>query len=144
VARLGCEEINKRIHREINRDFDKTRRQPGMTLAASGSGPLWYRGLAKEDEDAFAPELERILTEMDARAIVVAHTVTKTGRIQSRFGGRVVMIDVGMSPAYRGSLAALEIAGDGMVSAVYPDARAIILMPPEGSALPAAATAGER
>jgi hypothetical protein len=142
MAELGCEEINKRVRREITRDFEKTRRQPGTSLAAGGGGPLWYRGLASEDEDAFAPQLERILGAMNARAVVVAHTVTKTGEIQSRFGGRVVMIDVGMSPAYRGSLAALEITGDGTIGAVYPNARAIISMPPAGSASPDAAQAG--
>ena len=52
-------------------------------------------------------ELFRELGEHDARDIVVAHTVTKTGKIQSRFDGRVVMIDVGMAPAYHDSLAAL-------------------------------------
>jgi hypothetical protein len=143
VAELGCEEINKRIHREITRDFEKTRHQPGTSLAAGGDGPLWYRGLASEDEDPFAPQLERILDAMDARAVVVAHTVTKTGEIQSRFGGRVVMIDVGMSPAYRGSLAALEVAGDGTIEALYPDARAIISMPPAGSTSAEAARAGQ-
>ena len=66
--------------------------------------------------------------------------VTKTGKIQSRFDGRVVMIDVGMSPAYHDSLAALEVAGDGTVSALYPDSRAVISMPPAGEA-PVAAPA---
>jgi hypothetical protein len=119
VAALGCEAINKKVHRELTKDFDKTRGQPGATLAAGGAGPLWYRGLAVEDETTFAPTLEQILEDMDARAVVVAHTVTKTGKIQSRFDGRVVMIDVGMSPAYHDSLAALEVAGDGTVSALY-------------------------
>jgi hypothetical protein len=144
VAELGCREINKRVRREITRDFDETRRQPGETLAAGGDGPLWYRGLASEDEDAFEAKLEQILEEMKARAIVVAHTVTKTGRIQARFDGRVVMIDVGMSPAYRGALAALEITGDGTVAGLYPNARAIISMPPAGPALPDQARAGQR
>jgi hypothetical protein len=140
TAALGCESINSRVHRELNEGFDETRAQPGATLAASGAGPLWYRGLATEDETVYAPALEQILEGMDARAIVVAHTVTKTGKIQSRFDGRVVMIDVGMAPAYHDSLAALEVAGDGTVSALYPDSRAVISMPPAGPA-PAAAPA---
>jgi hypothetical protein len=134
VAALGCEGINKTVHRELTSDFDKTRAQPGATLAAGGGGPLWYRGLAVEDEVAYAPALEQVLADMDARAIVVAHTVTKTGKIQSRFDGRVVMIDVGMAPAYNDSIAALEVAGDGTVSALYPDSRAVISMPPAGQA----------
>jgi hypothetical protein len=143
VAVLGCEGINERVRRELTKDFDKTRENPGITLAAGGAGPLWYRGLASEDEVTLASSVEQILEDMDARAIVVAHTVTKTGRIQSRFDGRVIMIDVGMSPVYRGSLAALEVAGDGTISALYPDSRAVISMPPaEQGAAETAATGG--
>ena len=143
TAALGCEEINSRVHRDLNEGFDETRAQPGATLAAGGAGPLWYRGLATEDETVYAPALEQILEGMDARAIVVAHTVTKTGKIQSRFDGRVVMIDVGMSPAYHDSLAALEVAGDGTVSALSPDSRAVISMPPAGPAPAAPAVAAQ-
>lgn len=143
VAALGCEGINKQVRREITTDIDKTRQNPGVTLAAGGGGPLWYRGLASEDEAALASSVKQILEDMDARAIVVAHTVTKSGRIQSRFDGRVIMIDVGMSPVYHDSLAALEVAGDGTISALYPDSRAVISMPPAGQeAAPAPAAVG--
>jgi hypothetical protein len=123
VALLGCKEINKTVRREITRDFRKTRQDPQASLVAGENGPLWYRGLAKEDEATFAPALEQILEAVEARAIVVGHTVTVTGRIQSRFGGRVIMIDAGMAPAYKGSRAALEIGADGEMAAVYPDGR---------------------
>ena len=133
VAALGCRAINDTVRREITKDFDKTRNNPQASLSAGPNGPLWYRGLAQEDETAFAPSLDTILKRMDARAIVVAHTVTKTGRIQQRFDGRVIMIDVGMAPAYNGSLAALDIAADGRVTALYPDTREV-LWSPEGEA----------
>jgi hypothetical protein len=123
VAELGCEAINERVRREITEDFEQTLADPLSTLAGGARGPLWYRGLALEDETTHAPVVDEILEAMDARAVVVAHTVSKTGRIQTRFDGRVVMIDVGMSPAYLGSLAALEVAEDGAMTALYPDAR---------------------
>jgi hypothetical protein len=123
VAALGCETINETVHRELTRDFDKTSEDPIASLTASPTGPLWYRGLAREDEATFIPALVQILRHMDARAIVVGHTVTRTGRIQHRFGGRVVMIDAGMAPWYQDSLAALEIGPDGRMTAIYPDAR---------------------
>ncbi len=126
VAPLGCKEINKTVRREITKDFSKTRQDPLATLVAGKDGPLWYRGLAKEDEAVFAATLEQILQAVEARAIVVGHTVTVTGRIQNRFDGRVVMIDAGMAPAYKGSRAALEIGPDGGMVAVYPDAREAI------------------
>ena len=123
VAELGCETINKTVRREITKDSQKTRRNGQETLSGGAEGPLGYRGLAKEDETTFAPFLEQILFAMKAHAIVVGHTVTDDGRIHRRFGGRVILIDAGMSPAYRGSLAALEIGADGVMTAVHPDQR---------------------
>jgi len=123
VAALGCRAINERVRREITDDIDATRKDPLATLAAGENGPLWYRGLAREDEATFEPALEEILEAMEARALVVGHTVTVTGRIQQRFGGRVVMIDAGMSEVYGGHLAALEISPDGRMAALYPDGR---------------------
>jgi Calcineurin-like phosphoesterase len=134
VAALGCRAINETVRREITTDIDKTRRDPQGTLAAGEGGPLWYRGLAQEDEATLAPKVEQILRAMDARALVVGHTVTKTGRIQERLGGRIVMIDVGMSPVYQGGhLAALEVRPGARMTALYPGAREPI------AAIPAAA-----
>jgi hypothetical protein len=121
VAALGCEAINETVHRQLTRDVKQTMRDPLATLTASLTGPLWYRGLASEDEGTFAPAVAQILRDMDARAVVVGHTVTKTGRIQHRFGGRVVMIDAGMKP--HNARAALEIGPDGGMVAIYPGAR---------------------
>jgi hypothetical protein len=121
VAELGCRAINETVHREITTDYDKTRQDPQAALATGANGPLWYRGLASEDEATLAPKLEQVLEAMDAKAIVVGHTVTKTGRIQERLGGRIVMIDVGMSPVYNGGhLAALELRPDARMTALYP------------------------
>lgn len=138
VAELGCKEINKRVRREITKDLEKTLRDPLSTLSAGARGPLWYRGLALEDETTYAPVVDDVLEAMGAKAVVVAHTVSKTGRIQTRFDGRVVMIDVGMSPAYLGSLAALEITRDGTMTALYPDTREV-LGPPAAEPLSAPA-----
>jgi hypothetical protein len=100
---------------------------------------LWYRGVAQEP-DSFAPQLTEILAKVHARAIVVGHTVTSTGRITTRFDGRVIQIDTGMQPAYvpNGRASALEIrAGDA--TAIYTDRRDPIELPKrEGSAAPAA------
>ena len=136
MAKLGCKTINKTVRREITNDFKKTRQDPLASLAGGETGPLWYRGLAREDETIFAPALEQILLDMDARAIVVGHTVTVTGRIQNRFGGRVVMIDAGMAPAYQNSLAALEVGPDGRMTAIYPEAREAIERQAADAAVP--------
>jgi len=137
VAELGCEEINKTVRKQITRELEKTRENVLATLAAGPEGPLWYRGLAREDEVAFAPTLVKILAAMDIQTIVVGHTVTVDGRIHTRFGGRVIMIDVGMSPVYQGARGALEIDGDGVMTAVYPEEREVL----ERGPLPAPAAA---
>ena len=64
-----------------------------------------------------------MLQSLGAKAIVVGHSVTGDGRIQARFGGRVVGIDVGMGDVYGGNLAALEVGPDGSLTALYPDRR---------------------
>jgi Calcineurin-like phosphoesterase len=129
VAALGCDAINQTVHREITDDIDKTRQDPLATLAAGENGPLWYRGLAKEDETTFLPTVERVLQLLGARAVVVGHSVTGTGRITPRFGGRVVGIDVGLTGAYGGHLGALEVKPDGSMTAIYPDRREEIAKP---------------
>ena len=129
VAALGCDAINGTVHRELTDDVEKTLKEPLATLAAGESGPLWYRGLAKEDEVAFLPSVERVLQSLGARAVVVGHSVTGTGRIKARFGGRVVGIDVGMGEGYGGSLAALEVGPDGSLAALYEEGREEIAKP---------------
>ncbi len=129
VAALGCEAINATARREITDDIAKTRLTPLATLAAGANGPFWYRGLAREDETAFLPTLERVLQGIGAHAVVIGHTVTGDGRIKPRFGGRVVMIDVGMNPLYGRNLAALEVGPDGRMSALYEGRREETLRP---------------
>ena len=138
VAPLGCAAINDQVRRELTTDLEKTREAPLASLTARVDGPLWYRGLAQES-DAFAPQIDEILSKAQARAIVVAHTVTTTGRVTSRFDGRVIQIDTGMQPDYvqGGRASALEIAR-GEITAIYVDRRDPVPLPkPQG--VPAAA-----
>ncbi len=123
VAPLGCGAINAQVRRELTSDLDKTRAAPLASLAARVDGPLWYRGLAQEP-DTFAPQLTDVLARMHARSIVVGHTVSQSGRITTRFDGRVVQIDTGMQPAYvpDGRASALEIR-NGEATAIYADRR---------------------
>jgi len=123
VAPLGCAAINEQVRRELTSDLDKTRANPLASLVARADGPLWYRGLAQESE-GFAPQVSEVLGKLGARAIVIAHTVAESGRIQTRFDGRVIQIDTGMQPAYvaGGRASALEIR-DGAAQAIYTDRR---------------------
>jgi hypothetical protein len=123
VAPLGCAAINAQVRRELTGDLDKTRAAPLSSLAARVDGPLWYRGLAQEPE-TFAPQVAEVLSLLHARSVVIGHTVTPSGRITTRFEGRVVQIDTGMQPAYvpDGRASALEIR-NGETTAIYTDRR---------------------
>jgi hypothetical protein len=123
VAPLGCAAINDQVRRELTNDLDKTRASPMTSLVARVDGPLWYRGLAQEP-DTFAPQVTEVLTRLGARALIIGHTVSTTGRIATRFDGRVIQIDTGMQPAYvqGGRASALEIH-DGEAVAIYIDRR---------------------
>jgi hypothetical protein len=126
VAAMPCAAINETVRRELSVDLEKTRGAPNESLTAREDGPLWYRGLALEP-DTFEPQVTEILTAQKARAIVIAHTVPKTGRITGRFGGKIFMIDTGMQPAYvpNGRASALEIRGD-VFTAIYRDSREVV------------------
>jgi hypothetical protein len=126
VAKMNCQAINDGVRREIGRDYDKTRRTPQTTLAAGENGPLWYRGLALEPEQAFAPQVDAILAAQKAHAIVVGHSVA-AGTIATRFGGKVFTIDTGMQSIYvpEGKPSALEIKGS-VITAIYLDRREVL------------------
>jgi hypothetical protein len=74
------------------------------------AGPLWYRGISLENERLERLNVERSLESLEARAMVVAHTPTKSGVINSRFNGQVYRVDVGM--AYGREPLALVFVGD--------------------------------
>jgi hypothetical protein len=76
-------------------------------------GPLWYRGLAGEEPQAAPETVDAILERHGAGHIVVGHTPT-SGVIWPRYDGKVVQIDTGMSKAYGGYIAYLEITAEGM------------------------------
>ena len=74
-------------------------------LAFATNGPLWYRGNSLENERAEREPYERVLKLLGARALVVGHTITRSGQITSRFNARLYRADVGM--AYGGKPAVL-------------------------------------
>ena len=91
-------------------------------------GPLWYRGLATLPEDQ-QPAIEAMLKRYGAQRIVIGHTPQlPQGRIRSRFGGLVVLIDTGMLTSYfkGGQPSALELR-DGRMTAIYTSGREPLL-----------------
>jgi len=140
VAALGCDGVNAAVRKDLQ-SLPMPLEQAASLFSSSEGGPLWYRGLATQPEEALAPVLETILQRMRARAIVVGHTVS-TGRIATRVGARVIQIDTGMLndkffPG--GAASALEISGNTL-TAIYVDRREKL---PALPAFPAAAPSTE-
>ena len=67
------------------------------TLPYVPSGPLWYRGVSTDPERLERISVENALADLGAKTLVVAHTPTASGRINSRFNNTVFRVDVGMA-----------------------------------------------
>ena len=98
-------EVNDRILGELS-DFSEL----PQGFAMDADGPLWYRGLAQlpENERGLAAHIDRVLETQGARHIVIGHTAAPV--ILPRFGGKVIMVDVGL-PASRATPALLMVEG---------------------------------
>jgi hypothetical protein len=96
-------QLNDTIRAEFT---DMTRLVDGVAL--DEQGPLWYRGLALEPEEQIAPHVDQLLAHHGVSRIVVGHTVTP-GVILPRLGGKVILIDVGLSEAYGARQACLVL-----------------------------------
>jgi hypothetical protein len=97
----------------------KALREAQDTALFTPKGPTWYRGQALCYPYTEAENLDAALTRLGASRVVVGHTPTSTGRVVSRFGGRVTQLDTGMlQSAYHGTPAALIFEG-GRWSVAY-------------------------
>jgi hypothetical protein len=106
-CRNSLESLTEMAHAAL-RNFDPE--NPG--IIDDPYGPLWYRGLSGVPPLAAPESVDAILAQHDARRIVVGHTPTN-GVIWPQYGGKVVMIDTGISNAYGGHVAWLEITPEG-------------------------------
>ena len=101
-------------HPKLAASFATLERIKNTSLLFASDGPFWYRGLALGDEQAFAPEVKKILGLQDVDRIVIGHTQPPSLRIQGRFANSVIMIDTGMNQqVYMGRASALGFQPDG-------------------------------
>jgi hypothetical protein len=86
-------------------------------IVYDANGPLWFRDLAVKDEKSLNGEFERILKNLGAGHMVIAHTFYRGNgvtpvvapRFMSRFNGKLWIIDTGISSYYGGINSALLI-----------------------------------
>jgi len=115
-SKWGLQEINDRYRMELNdivRALHNSEppRIAQPSIVYRGDSPLWYRELATVPEEDLKEEVDAILENLGAKAMIIAHTPTlpKTPRDMQRFGGRVWIVDTGISRAYHGPASALII-----------------------------------
>lgn len=104
-GKLPLDQINDRVREELASEAPVG----ADALINAESGPLWYRGLARNEETCDnLRDVEGVLAAHGVRHIVVGHTPL-AGAILPRFGGAVVLADAGLSAHYEGARAALII-----------------------------------
>jgi hypothetical protein len=86
-------------------------------ILTNEEGPLWYRGLAQNDETAETANLEAVLSRHGVRRIVIGHTKLAP-LVMPRFGGRVIVADIAVPRGHADPHAFVMIEGDA-VTAVH-------------------------
>jgi hypothetical protein len=85
-------------------------------------GPLWYRGLARENEtEVFSETLDNILNRYGVKRVVIGHSPTG-GAVWPRFDQRVIVNDTGIGGYFGSHMGILELTADG-TTAIYDDIR---------------------
>jgi len=88
----------KKINDRVREELDDSRKLQGG-IVTDQEGPLWYRGLATGVEDALEGHVNKVLKNYGVERIVVGHTFTD-GAVTPRFGGRVLLTDIGLARLY--------------------------------------------
>jgi len=95
-AMMPLDSLNAMVRREISGD------QSDASGILSSQGPVWFRGYAEDRGTAVTEELTASLESTGCDFTVIAHSVSMAG-VSTRFSGRAVMIDTGMSECYGGT-----------------------------------------
>lgn len=97
------------INAAVRAELVDARVSDDESIINAADSPLWYRGLAVMSEtDANTALIEAMLEFYGVKRIVIAHTPLM-GTILPRFGGRVLLADVGLAEHYGRGRAALVI-----------------------------------
>jgi hypothetical protein len=114
-SKIPLEKINSDLRYELELAMRGAKFRPRIMYAPNS--PLWYRDLAN-DEKSMTGEVDRILANLKAKRMVVGHSPHGFGtlRTMERFGGRIFVIDTGISARYGGHYSALIIENQNFVS----------------------------
>jgi hypothetical protein len=100
-AKRNLDDINESIRADLDKPYSNG-------LAMDANGPLWDRTFASRPEETVTKRVDEVLKLFAAKRMIVGHTVFKEG-ITSRFGGKLICIDTGMTKVFGGPAACLLI-----------------------------------
>lgn len=117
-SKWKLKEINNRLRVELS-DLRRAEMTSGKANIAERNrlivyhpeGPLWFRDLAEKGKE-YENIVDKILRDLKAQHIVSGHTRQKNTKEMERFGGKIWIIDTGISEVFRpsgGFLSALII-----------------------------------
>ncbi|HRP09588.1 MAG TPA: metallophosphoesterase [Terricaulis sp.] len=86
-------------------------------IVTNQEGPLWYRGLARNDEATETANLEAVLARHGVARIVVGHTKLAP-LVIPRFGGRVLVADIAV-PRNHSDPHAFVVIENGAASTIH-------------------------
>jgi hypothetical protein len=84
-------------------------------------GPTWYRGQVLCYPYTETDNLAAALAKLGVARVVLGHTTSPTGRVTSRFDGRVIQLDTGMLRAYYKGTPSAYVFEGGQWSVAYAD-----------------------
>jgi hypothetical protein len=103
-------EINKRLRLELSDlrwaviTSGKTSiRESERLIVYDPEGPLWFRSLAQYRGKDYEKIVDEILLNLKAQRMVIAHTPQIIKEDMKRFGGKIWIIDTGISEVFRSS-----------------------------------------
>jgi hypothetical protein len=100
----GIERINEEVRAWLRGEA------PAPQWTRGEDTPIWTRLYSRNVDAAACDTVAAVLAALDARRMVVGHTVHRGG-ITSYCDGRIWAVDVGMAAHYGGGVEVLEISG---------------------------------
>jgi hypothetical protein len=99
-------ELNDAIRKELKSLASAAKSGSGLNIRPKitfdSDGPLWYRELATTDEKGFEEEVDKILKNLKAQCMVIAHTpqLVTDKNDMNRFNQKIWIVDTGNSRVY--------------------------------------------
>ncbi|MBT0552527.1 metallophosphoesterase [Riemerella anatipestifer] len=86
--KYNLKEINENIRKSIDTNFEKGKKRDDVFIG--NESPLWYRGIAKEDEAQ--KDVENTLAKYKSSKMIIGHTIFE--KIQFLYNQKVIAIDL--------------------------------------------------